>query len=102
MNGVSTPIGRTRRQEKLDSGGHTKPDDWYCLQIEPWTCMNCGTQFSHLTHAGMHGEHFIIVWPASNDPNMYAQIAERDGKAAIVPYEDALGPALSYYAIEPS
>lgn len=76
--------------------------DWYCLRIEPWTCGNCGTEFSHYTHPGGGGEHWIVVWPANDDPNMYAVIGKHDGKAAIVPYEQALGPSISYYAIHPS
>lgn len=76
--------------------------DWFCLKIEPWRCMNCGTTLRHYNAPGGGGEHFIVVWPTRDDPNMHTVIGERGGKAAIVSYEDALGPSVSWYSLNPS
>lgn len=77
--------------------------DWFCLRVKPWRCPGCGTQFRHAMHGDEQGEHLVVVWPSRDDPNMRTWMTEHfAGKAAIVPYEDALGAAVSYYAIERS
>lgn len=92
------------RYHKLWGEDYTPPEtaDWFCLRVKPWQCAGCGTEFSYFTHPGVHGEHWIVVWPARDDPNMYAVIGQHDGKAAIVPYGKALGPSISYYEVHPS
>lgn len=91
----------TRRKEHVEREP-AENDDWYCLRVEPWRCGNCGGSFRYHMHGGYNGDHLVIVWPGRDDPNMYHAIGERDGRAAIVPFEDTYGPAISFYAIRPS
>lgn len=88
--------------EKLLDDLREQAADWFCLRVEPWRCDNCGGAFRYHMHPGENGEHLVIVWPARDDPNMYRAIGERDGKAAIVPFEDSIGPAVSFYELVPS
>lgn len=82
----------------LDSRRKPKQADWFCLRTEPYECGGCGAVIRHWTW-DLEDGHLILVWPSQSDPNMRKVIDELSGKAAIVPYEDALGDAVSYYAV---
>jgi hypothetical protein len=93
--GVATIERHVERQR-------ARQTDWFCLRCEPWRCDGCGITYRYCMHGGEHGEHFVIVWPQRDDPNMYEMIETLDGAAAIVPFEESMGEPLSYYAIVPS
>jgi hypothetical protein len=100
---VMTEIDLDRYERMWEDFGEGSPReaDWFCLRIEPWCCEHCGQTLRHMTYGDGRRGHLVIVWPSRNDPNMYEVIGLLEQKAAIVPYEEAIGPSVSFYEIHP-
>ncbi len=89
-------LDEVEREDDDDSG----LDGWYTLRYMLPIACGCGYtgEYAHETH----GRHRVIVWPDALDPNL-RKMADSDGPfGGTVPYERAMGPAVSFYEAIPS
>jgi hypothetical protein len=71
-------------------------DDWYCIQIKPFKCVNCKELICYATT----GPHYIIIWPERDDNDMLqlADLLMKDGNydPHIIHYNRIFGPCISW------
>jgi hypothetical protein len=81
-----------RGDDDSDHGG------WWCVRTDPFPCPAEGCTYVAVF---MTAAHLILVWQASDDPNLLRHAARaRDvgRNPRIITYEPDFGPSASYYA----